>query len=59
MALTPPFPPALLQGQRIDYILCTPGLLDRVESCDILTSTDLPSTWSDHAGACMWEGVAY
>lgn len=36
-----------MQGLRIDYALCSKGLLQHVKSCDILL--DLPPKWSDHA----------
>ena len=32
-----------LQGVRIDYALCSPGLLDKVSSCEVLS--DLPPKW--------------
>lgn len=43
-----------LQGLRIDYVLCTPGLLRRVVSCEVLSSEVLPPKWSDHAGGRAW-----
>ncbi|KAL4447344.1 hypothetical protein ABPG77_007377 [Micractinium sp. CCAP 211/92] len=44
---------AFNQGLRIDYVLCTPGLLGRVVSCEILSSEVLPPKWSDHAGILL------
>ncbi len=46
-----------LQGLRIDYVLCTPGLLGRVVSCEILSSEVLPPKWSDHAGGELGGGA--
>jgi exonuclease III len=37
----------MLQGLRIDYVLCSRGLLPQVVSCEIM---DTPPKWSDHAG---------
>jgi hypothetical protein len=37
----------LLQGVRIDYALVSSGLLDKVQSSEVLL--DLPPKWSDHA----------
>lgn len=42
--------PLTVQGLRIDYVLCTPGLLSRVVSCEVLSAEVLPPKWSDHAG---------
>lgn len=44
---------AFNQGLRIDYVLCTPGLLRRVVSCEVLSSEVLPPKWSDHAGILL------
>ena len=41
-----------LQGVRIDYALCSPGLLEHVVSCEILS---LPPKWSDHAALVLGE----
>lgn len=38
------------QGLRIDYVLCSQGLVPRVASCEILGQDVLPPKWSDHAG---------
>ncbi|KIY98957.1 hypothetical protein MNEG_9006 [Monoraphidium neglectum] len=35
------------QGCRIDFVMLSPGLLDRLEACEI--RYDLPHSWSDHA----------
>jgi hypothetical protein len=40
----------LLQGLRIDYVLCSPGLLANIVSCEVLSTDVLPAKWSDHAG---------
>ncbi|KAL3135379.1 minichromosome maintenance- protein, variant 2 [Trebouxia sp. C0010 RCD-2024] len=48
---------AFNEGVRIDYALCSPGLLPHVVSCEILS---LPPKWSDHAAiilACRAEGL--
>ena len=39
-----------MQGLRIDYVLASPGLLDKVVSCEVLSAEVLPPKWSDHAG---------
>lgn len=39
------------EGCRIDYVLVSPGLLDKVVSCEHLYST--PPKWSDHAGVLL------
>lgn len=39
---------SIMQGLRIDYFLVTPGLLERVVSCEMVPT--LPK-WSDHTGA--------
>ncbi|KAL4443537.1 hypothetical protein ABPG75_011274 [Micractinium tetrahymenae] len=44
---------AFNQGLRIDYVLCTPGLLGRVVSCEVLSAEVLPPKWSDHAGVLL------
>lgn len=44
---------AFNRGLRIDYVLCTPGLLGRVVSCEILGPEVLPPKWSDHAGMLL------
>ena len=41
-----------LQGVRIDYALCTPGLLPKVVSCEL---DNLPPKWSDHAALLLGE----
>lgn len=41
-----------LQGVRIDYALCSSGLLEHVVSCEILS---LPPKWSDHAALVLGE----
>ena len=41
-----------LQGVRIDYALCSPGLMKHVVSCEILS---LPPKWSDHAALVLGE----
>lgn len=41
-----------LQGVRIDYALCTPGLLPKVVSCEL---DNLPPKWSDHAALMLGE----
>ena len=41
-----------LQGVRIDYALCTPGLLSKVVSCEM---ESLPPKWSDHAALMLGE----
>ena len=41
-----------LQGVRIDYALCSSGLLKHVVSCEILS---LPPKWSDHAALVLGE----
>lgn len=38
------------QGARLDYALCTPGLLGRVVSCEIIST---PPKWSDHAALLL------
>lgn len=43
----------MLQGLRIDYVLASPGLLDRVVSCEVLSAEVLPPKWSDHAGEAL------
>ncbi|GIL67000.1 hypothetical protein Vafri_20376 [Volvox africanus] len=40
-------------GLRIDYVLVSPGLLPYVESCEILTATEIPPKWSDHAAILL------
>ena len=51
---TPKFaePRVRLQGVRIDYALCTPGLLSKVVSCEM---ESLPPKWSDHAALVLGE----
>eukprot|EP00887_Chlorella_sp_A99_P002530 scaffold6.g2530.t1 len=44
---------AFNQGLRIDYVLASPGLLDRVASCEVLSAKVLPPKWSDHAGILL------
>jgi len=44
-----------LQGVRIDYALCSSGLLKHVVSCEILS---LPPKWSDHAALVLGEPKA-
>lgn len=43
-----------MQGVRIDYALSSPGLMEHIVSCEILS---LPPKWSDHAalvlGLCL------
>jgi exodeoxyribonuclease III len=41
---------AFNEGLRIDYVLATPGLMERVVSCEVLGIEDLPPKFSDHAG---------
>lgn len=41
----------LWQGVRIDYALASPGLLERVVSCEIIST--LPPKWSDHAAVLL------
>lgn len=41
---------AFNEGVRIDYALCSPGLLEHVVSCEILS---LPPKWSDHAALVL------
>lgn len=41
----------VLQGVRIDYALISPGLLQRVVSCEIVSN--LPPKWSDHAALLL------
>ncbi|PSC72426.1 exodeoxyribonuclease iii [Micractinium conductrix] len=40
-------------GLRIDYVLATPGLLERVVSCEGLSAEAIPPKWSDHAGIVL------
>ena len=40
-----------LQGVRIDYVLLSPGLLQRVVSCEVVST--LPPKWSDHAALLL------
>ncbi|KAK9857622.1 hypothetical protein WJX84_011130 [Apatococcus fuscideae] len=40
-----------MQGVRIDYALCSKGLLEQVTSCEVLG--DLPPKWSDHAALML------
>ena len=40
-----------LQGVRIDYALLSPGLLQRVASCEVIST--LPPKWSDHAALLL------
>ena len=47
-----PCAPLSRQGLRIDYVLATPGLLERVVSCEGLSAEAIPPKWSDHAGGC-------
>lgn len=44
---------AFNQGLRIDYILCSPGLLPHLRSCEIVSTEILPPKWSDHAGILL------
>ena len=37
---------------RIDYALCTPGLLPKVVFCEL---DNLPPKWSDHAALMLGE----
>ena len=48
-----PWPARRPQGLRIDYVLCTPGLLPLVVSCEILSAADIPPKWSDHAALLL------
>ena len=41
----------VLQGVRIDYVLLSPGLLQRVVSCEVIST--LPPKWSDHAALLL------
>lgn len=45
--------PTEVQGLRIDFVLASPGLLARVESCEVLGVERLPAKWSDHAGLLL------
>ncbi len=40
-----------MQGVRIDYVLLSPGLLQRVVSCEVIST--LPPKWSDHAALLL------
>ena len=40
-----------LQGVRIDYVLLSAGLLQRVVSCEVVST--LPPKWSDHAALLL------
>lgn len=40
-----------MQGLRIDYALLSPGLLERVVSCEVVAN--LPPKWSDHAALAL------
>lgn len=40
-----------MQGVRIDYALLSPGLLEHVVSCEIIST--LPPKWSDHAALLL------
>lgn len=40
-----------LQGVRIDYTLLSPGLLQHVVSCEVISN--LPPKWSDHAALLL------
>ena len=40
-----------VQGVRIDYALLSPGLLQQVVSCEIIST--LPPKWSDHAALLL------
>lgn len=44
---------AFNHGLRIDYILCTPGLLPSVAACEVVGTDRLPPKWSDHAGLLL------
>ena len=44
---------AFNEGQRIDFVLATKGLVEKITSCEILSSTDIPPKWSDHAAVMM------
>ena len=48
-----PWPARRPQGLRNDYVLCTPGLLPLVVSCEILSAADIPPKWSDHAALLL------
>ena len=37
------------RGSRIDYILVTRDLVDKVVSCEIIPTSKIPPKWSDHA----------
>lgn len=41
---------AFNQGLRIDYVLATPNLLQKIVSCEVLSTEILPPKWSDHSG---------
>ncbi|KAK9819914.1 hypothetical protein WJX72_003899 [[Myrmecia] bisecta] len=41
---------AFNEGLRIDYALCTPGLLAKVVSCEVVQT---PPKWSDHAAMVL------
>lgn len=41
-----------VQGVRIDYALCSAGLVDKVVSCEIVST---PPKWSDHAAITLGE----
>lgn len=40
-----------MQGVRIDYALLSPGLLEHVVSCEVIST--LPPKWSDHAAVML------
>lgn len=42
--------PCTVQGVRIDYALCSAGLVDKVVSCEIVST---PPKWSDHAALIL------
>ncbi|RMZ56019.1 hypothetical protein APUTEX25_004443, partial [Auxenochlorella protothecoides] len=44
---------AFNRGLRIDYVLCTPGLLPSVVACEVVGTDRLPPKWSDHAGLLL------
>jgi exodeoxyribonuclease III len=41
------------KGSRIDLVLVSKCLLDRVVSCEIISTADIPPKWSDHAAVVV------
>lgn len=44
---------AFNHGLRIDYVLCSPGLLPHVKACSVVSTEVLPPKWSDHAALLL------